>query len=156
MREKAVNFPAGLSASADQRTGFLLQWAHQRSRRAFNQALRALKIEARHLGVLSLLADRPGLNQKQLVEQLELDKSAVVLILDDLERLGLAARFPHPRDRRAHTLQITGKGRKHLGAANRISVPLGRAIFAGLTREERKTLDRALLRIISNCQTQES
>src|SRR5215510_15508530 len=76
----------------DQRTGFFLQLAHQRTRRVYNQALRNLRIETRHLGVLTALASNEALNQKQFVEQLELDKSSVVLIIDDLERLGLAER----------------------------------------------------------------
>lgn len=153
MRERLTEFSAGsFFAAPDQRTGFLLQQAHQRTRRAFNEALRALQIETRHLGVLTALAGDNALNQKQLVEQLDLDKSAVVLIVDDLERLGLARRRPAPRDRRAHSVQITERGRQRLKRAQRIAVRLGRRIFRGLNHDERRQLDRVLLQIIQNCE----
>ncbi len=129
----------------------MLQSAHQWTRRLFDEALRPAGIETRHLGVLAALAPGEQLNQKQLVDRLELDKSAVVLILDDLERLGLAGRHAHPSDRRAHTLQITGEGRRRLAAAQEIAAELGRRIFAGMTRSDRDQLDRMLLRIVENC-----
>lgn len=86
------------------------------------------------------------------MKQLELDKSSVVLIIDDLERLGLAKRCPDPQDRRAHAVQITEQGRKSLRAAQRIAERLGRKIFAGLSQNERKLLDLAVWRIIRNCE----
>jgi DNA-binding MarR family transcriptional regulator len=151
MTHTRLALPATLDMAPNQQTGFLLQWAHQRAKNIFNAKLGPLRIETRHLGVLMLLAASPGLNQKEVVEQLELDKSSVVLILDDLERLGLAKRLPNPRDRRAHTLQITARGRARLTAAKRTAARLGRDIFAGLTSKQRRDLDRALARIITNC-----
>jgi MarR family transcriptional regulator, lower aerobic nicotinate degradation pathway regulator len=138
----------------DQRTGALLQSAHQWTRRLFNDALRPTGIETRHLGVLTALSSGEELNQKQLVDRLELDKSAVVLILDDLERLGLAQRQRNPRDRRAHTLQLTEDGRRRLRTAQEIATGLGRKVFAGLTKSDRERLDRILSQIIENCRAE--
>jgi MarR family transcriptional regulator, lower aerobic nicotinate degradation pathway regulator len=137
----------------DQQTTFLLQWAHRRALRAFNSALRPLQIEARHLGALMALeATGVPLHQKQLAAQLELDKSSVVLIMDDLERLRMAQRRRDPRDRRAHVLGITDRGRECLGQAQTIAEQLSRTILAGISQTERKRLDAALWRIIRNCQ----
>ncbi len=153
MKHSTSQLPGGVPGPPNPRTGFLLQWAHQRTRRAFNEALRPLNIETRHFGVLTALAAQGVLNQKQFVEQLELDKSSVVLIVDDLERLGLVRRGPDPHDRRAHAVQITDEGRKCVDTAQEIAVRLGRKIFAGLSRSEREQLDRSLWRIIRNCET---
>ncbi len=151
MRKEKLVLPAGVRETAGQRTGFLLQSAHQKARKALNARLRTLRIETRHLGVLTLLASSPGLRQKELIERLDLDKSSVVLILDDLERLGLAKRCPDPHDRRSHALQITSRGRARLAVAKRIADRLARTIFDGFTRRQRKDLDHALERIIANC-----
>ena len=148
LEQQPVDIPG---ANSGQRTGALLQWAHQWTRRVFNEALQPIGIETRHLGVLTALASGGELNQKQLVERLDLDKSAVVLILDDLERLALAQRRPDPRDRRAHAVRITEEGRERLASAQEIAVRLGRKVFSGLTRSDREQLDRALSRIVRNC-----
>src|SRR5690242_5554580 len=133
-----------LPSSPGQRTGFLLSLAHQLTRKGLNEGLRPLKIEARHLGVLTAIAVHGALSQTRLVQLLGLDKSVVVLIVDDLERLALAERRRNPRDRRAHAVHITYEGRKRVKAAQRIAERLGSAVFAGLSRSERKQLDDLL------------
>lgn len=141
-----------LPVSPDQRTGFLIRLAHQLTRKGLNEVLRPLGIEARHLGVLTVIGAHGTLSQTRFVKLLELDKSVVVLIVDDLERLGLAERRRNPGDRRAHAVQITTAGRKRLKAAQRIAERLGRTVFVGMSQDERKQLDDLLTRIITNCQ----
>jgi MarR family transcriptional regulator, lower aerobic nicotinate degradation pathway regulator len=134
-------------------TMFLMQWAHRRSLRAFNAALGPFEIEARHLGILMLLTETSEpLNQKQLALKLELDKSSVVLIMDDLERLQMAKRSRDPRDRRAHAVEITDKGRKCLARAEIIAAQLSRQILAHISQDRRKQLDATLRQIIRNCE----
>ena len=151
MNKRLNEFPYLSSPSAsDQRTGFLLQRAHQRTRRTFNEALRTLQIDTRHFEVLSALAACEALSQTQMVRYLDIDKSMIGVTADHLERLGLAQRRPIPRNRRANTVQITREGRKRLSAAQRIAVPIGGKIFAGLSLSDREQLDRTLLHIIHN------
>jgi DNA-binding MarR family transcriptional regulator len=152
MRQQKSAPIVGLPTSPDQRTGFLLRLAHQFTWREFNDALRSVGIETRHLGVLTAVAEHGMLSQARCVELLGLDKSVVVLIVDDLERLGLAQRKPDSHDRRAHAIQVTNKGQKSLKAAQAIAERLGRSVFAGLTQKDRTQLDELLSRIIMNCQ----
>jgi DNA-binding MarR family transcriptional regulator len=140
------------ASALEQQTGFLLQLAHQGARRVFNAALDPLKIQAKHLGVLMALCGGESLTQIQLANRLELDKSSVVLIVDDLERLELAHRRVHPNDRRAYVLEITSRGRRIVSEAKQIAFVVDREIFAGLSRNDRVRLDRALSRIAQNCQ----
>jgi DNA-binding MarR family transcriptional regulator len=135
----------------EQQTGFLLQLAHQAARRVFNEGLSPLKIQAKHLGVLMALCGGESLTQIQLANRLELDKSSVVLIVDELERLQLAHRRVHPNDRRAHVLEITSRGRRVVSEAKQIAIVADKQIFAGLTRNDRVRLDGALSRIAQNC-----
>jgi MarR family transcriptional regulator, lower aerobic nicotinate degradation pathway regulator len=139
------------AATLEQQTGFLLQLAHQGARRVFNEALKRLEIQAKHLGVLMALCSGEPLTQIQLANRLELDKSSVVLIVDDLERLELAHRRVHPNDRRAHVLEITSKGRGVVSKAKQIAIAVDRHIFAGLSRSDRVRLDQALSAIVQNC-----
>ncbi len=151
MKRRETTSALDLPTSPDQRTGFLLSVTHQLTRKGFNQALRPLEIETRHLGVMTAIAAHGTLSQARIVELLALDKSVVVLIVDDLERLGLAKRGRDPVDRRAHAVHITGEGRKRLAAAQGIAKRIGRTVFAGLSQEDRSHLDRLLQRIIVNC-----
>lgn len=147
-----TTFPFDLPRSAEQRTGFLIALTHQLTRKGLHEALRPLGIEARHFGLLTAIAAHGGLSQARLMELLGLDKSVVVLIVDDLERLGLAERRGNPTDRRAHAIHITKKGRKRTKAAQRTAEQLGRTVFAGLSPRDRKQFDELLKQIIMNCQ----
>jgi DNA-binding MarR family transcriptional regulator len=135
----------------ERETGFLLQLAHQRARRAFNEALAPLHIQAKHVGVLATLSGNRPFNQKELADQLELDKSMVVLIVDDLERLQLAHRHRDASDRRAHALQITEKGRQVTKSAMRIAAVVNRKVLDGFSHDGRRRFNQALLRVIQNC-----
>jgi DNA-binding MarR family transcriptional regulator len=140
------------AGTLEHQTGFLLQLAHQGARRVFNEGLDALKIQAKHLSVLMALCGGEPLTQIQLAKRLELDKSSTVLIVDDLERLELAQRCHHPKDRRANVLEITRKGRRVVSDAKQIAAAVDRTVFAGLSRSVRRRLDQALSRIVANCQ----
>jgi DNA-binding MarR family transcriptional regulator len=69
-----------------------------------------------------------------------MDKSAMVTILHELNRQGLAARVRHARDRRFHALKITAKGEALL---QRMLVPVsqpGRPIRDALSARELEQL----------------
>ena len=70
--------------------GGQLYLAHRYARAAANRALREQRLELRHLGVLGCLAEMGPLSQRALVDRLQLDKSSMVYIIDELERQGLA------------------------------------------------------------------
>jgi DNA-binding MarR family transcriptional regulator len=62
------------------------------------------------LTVLSLVAANPGSTQTALARAAGLNKSALVGIVDELERRGLAARDRSARDRRRNHLSVTPEG----------------------------------------------
>jgi DNA-binding MarR family transcriptional regulator len=86
--------------------------------RLLRNALAALSIAALEdfglptgsLTVLSLIAANPGSSQTVLARAAGLNKSALVGIVDELERRGLAARDRSANDRRRNQLSVTREG----------------------------------------------
>ena len=60
--------------------------------------------------VLSLIAANPGSSQSALAKAAGLNKSALVGIVDELEKRGLAVRDRSVSDRRRNQLRVTAKG----------------------------------------------
>jgi MarR family transcriptional regulator, lower aerobic nicotinate degradation pathway regulator len=96
--------------------GFLLRRANVRSLAAFKAALAPLGIEPRHFAVLHELADTPH-SQRRLVDLVGSDKSAMVRLIDDLERAGLVNRQMSLQDRRVQVITLTDKGTATVRAA---------------------------------------
>ena len=66
--------------------------------------------------VLSLIAANPGSTQTELAEAAGLNKSALVGIVDELEKRGFAARVRSPSDRRRNHLTVTPEGEAEMKA----------------------------------------
>lgn len=140
------------SALDDPRTddtalGMLLAAAHGNARRAMNEGLRPLGIEARLYGVLSAV-DREGpVSQRDLTRLLSMDKSAVVRAMDELEQRGLAFRRRSAHDRRAYAIELTEEGRARVRAARDVAAAVGDTFFGRLSTDEREQLAALLSRI---------
>jgi MarR family transcriptional regulator, lower aerobic nicotinate degradation pathway regulator len=125
--------------------GFLLSWNGQRTAQAFAAALRPLDLRPQHFGVMTMLDAHPGVTQQELTSKALIDPSSMVAVLDDLERLGLAERRPHPGDRRKRSVRLTAKGRRTLGRAREVARGVAEEVLAPLDAAEREQLT-ALLR----------
>jgi DNA-binding MarR family transcriptional regulator len=73
-------------------------------------ALEEFGLPTGSLTVLSLIAANPGSSQTALARAAGLNKSALVGIVDELERRGLAARDRSASDRRRNHLSVTPAG----------------------------------------------
>ena len=62
---------------------------------------------------LTVIADTPGLRQSQIADALLIERPNLVQLLDELQRMGLIERTPHPSDRRAHAMVATEEGLVH-------------------------------------------
>ncbi|WP_195909261.1 MarR family winged helix-turn-helix transcriptional regulator [Microlunatus sp. Gsoil 973] len=124
--------------------------AHRYSRAASNAALKSHGIDLRHLGVLADLAEHSPSKQRELVERVQLDKTSLVYVLDQLERLGCAERRPDPTDRRSHAVVITPKGRRLLRAATTTVDQTMRGLFEGvLPPRDKQQLSRLLGKLLA-------
>jgi DNA-binding MarR family transcriptional regulator len=132
----------------DAALGFLLASAHQAARGALSGELRPLGIETRHFAVLAAL-DRLGpTSQRRLGALLDLDKSAVVRIMDELERLGLAVRERDAHDRRAYAIELTAEGRRRARSSAETTTAVGARLFGGIAPGDRTRLVELLTGIV--------
>lgn len=99
-------------------------------------------------GVLNLLAEGP-ISQQALGEQLGIDRTTVVELIDELEQQGVVVRRRNPADRRSYALTLTPKGRTVQKRAARVFDAAAEEFFDALAPAERQALQGMLQRLIS-------
>jgi MarR family transcriptional regulator, transcriptional regulator for hemolysin len=85
--------------------------------------------------------------QTELARIIGLDKTTMMVTLDELERDGFAERRPLPTDRRARVVAVTSAGRKLLRKADAAFAAANERILACLPADERDVFLRALERL---------
>jgi DNA-binding MarR family transcriptional regulator len=76
-----------------------------------DEMLRPLGLTARAVGILTMVTEREPMTQRSLGASIGVDRSTMVVLLDDLEKKGFIARVRHPGDRRAFLIEPTDAGR---------------------------------------------
>lgn len=98
-------------------------------------------------GMLQVIAANPGLTPSGLAEVMEVDRSAIVKVVNQLEERGLISRTPSPHDGRSHCLPLTEHGRAALARMEALVMAHEDEFTNVLTAEERATLIRLLDRL---------
>ena len=109
--------------------------------------LEALGISPRAFCVLSR-AKAGKYTQIQLAELCNLDKTTMVVTIDELERLGLAARRPSSTDRRAHIISVTDAGERKAAEGQAIVACIHRDVLSSLPEDERRVFVGGLERLV--------
>lgn len=130
------------------RLGELLYQAHAVARQTANDALRDQGLQVRDLGILKLLEGSDIWTQQQIGERLLIDKSAMVRIVDALERSGLVTRRRRDDDRRAYAVTITDAGRAQMESASSRAAAAMEQLLRGFSDADRDTLAELLERLI--------
>ncbi|ROQ78044.1 DNA-binding MarR family transcriptional regulator [Streptomyces sp. CEV 2-1] len=128
-------------------TGYLLYRLGLRSGSMFNSELEQHGLRLRHYAILRYLATVEGCLQRELSTRLGYDPSAIVSLVDDLQRLGLVQRQPDPKDRRNRIVVLAPAGTKLLGESEQDGAKVTATLLAPLDPQERRTLHALLLRI---------
>jgi MarR family transcriptional regulator for hemolysin len=90
----------------------------------------------------------PGeLTQIELAKLSDLDKTTMVVTLDELEAAGLAERRPAATDRRARIVVVTGEGRRVAAAGEQIVDRVHGEVLAALPAADRDVFSSALIRL---------
>ena len=129
------------------RVPFLLYRAAEQSHSLANDMLARIELNARQVGILTLVIEREPMTQKALGDMLRIDRTTMVALIDDLERKGLVIRQRHPRDRRAFLVWPTEPGREVKVEAIAILDEQQRRFLAPLTAAERHQLGALLKRL---------
>lgn len=125
---------------------FFRLWRTSHTRTA--AALASLDLTPAVFAVLSVLGAREGTIQQQI------DPSAMVKLVNELEDAGLAERRRRPNDRRAWEVKITPKGRHTLQLAKRLASGVEHEVLAGLTVADRRQLLALLRRALASAPPQ--
>ena len=130
-----------------ERLGPLLGRAHDAHRRLSLQALAPLGLSVKAVGALTVLEAEGPLSQRRLAERQGIDRTTMVAVVDELERLGAVERRRDPGDRRANALRLTASGRRLLTRARTAVAAAEEAFLAPLPEQEQQRL-RATLRLL--------
>ncbi|QBD75055.1 MarR family transcriptional regulator [Ktedonosporobacter rubrisoli] len=129
-------------------TSAILNYLALIARERFCASLSTLQISTKQYAALTIIAMYGPLTQIELGRQLGIDRSTTVLVIDELERLGLAERRRDPRDRRAHALTLTEKGQETLASADKLAAEAEDEFYAPLSSAEREQLHALLQRLV--------
>ena len=128
-------------------TGYLLYRIGLRSGQLFNAFLQESGLRLRHYALLRYLTTTEGALQRELSARLGYDPSAIVGLVDDLEKLGFAERRPSPDDRRSRIVALTENGRAFLRDSHEAGRRATSDLLQPLDAAERDTLHTLLQRI---------
>ena len=95
--------------------GFLVHDVARLFGRRFDHNGRRLGLTRAQCRTLGYIARNEGINQAGLADLLEIRPMTLVRQIDRMEEAGWIERRPHPADRRARRLFLTGKARPILG-----------------------------------------
>ncbi len=115
--------------------------------RSTNQAVAAVGLKPRSLYVLAMLHDHGPMSQQALGEELDVDPSVLVVLLNQLEAEGLASRQRDASDRRRHIVAITDRGFERLREGQRAVADAEDKLLANLDRDQREHLSQLLVQI---------
>lgn len=97
--------------------GFHIRLAHGAVYRHFSETFSDLELTQKQVSVLWLVAERPGLIQADLGQQLQMDRATTTEIINRLAARGLIRREPSREDRRKSSLHLEPLGQQVLAEA---------------------------------------
>jgi MarR family transcriptional regulator for hemolysin len=112
------------------------------------RAMEGLGVSPRGHSVLAT-ALSGAYTQTELARMVGLDKTTMVVTLDELEAAGLAERRPSPTDRRARVIAVTEAGERKVREAEAIAEGTNEDILGALEPDERDAFMGALTRLVS-------
>ena len=89
---------------------------------------------------MTVLRDHGESSQADLAGTLQLDRTNLVGLLNELETEGLIERRRSPEDRRRHTVVLTDEGRERLARAEFTLAAAEDLVLGALTAKQRDTL----------------
>jgi MarR family transcriptional regulator, transcriptional regulator for hemolysin len=135
--------PEPLSANL----GWLLSQASYTLGTEITAALEGIGISPRAYCVLTT-AMSGDYTQIELAHCVGVDKTTMVVTLDELEAAGLARRQPAKEDRRARVVEVTAAGRRKVAEAEKIVDQIHADVLASLPASERTALVHGLARLV--------
>lgn len=124
--------------------GYGLKRAFNTIQTDLNETLRPHGLRMISFSALSLIGAHERLRQSKLAELLTIEPPNLVVILDELERVGLIEKTRAMADRRAYEISLTAEGTKVLARARKDVEGHDRRMTRAINAEDRAALVRML------------
>src|SRR3979490_1298745 len=122
------------------RTAALLDYLARRMRLRAESALAPLGLRPRHLVALTVLREAGGSTQQALSTTLQIDRTNLVGLLNELEADKLIERRRSSEDRRRHIVELPAAGANLLAKVEVALAAVEDEVLGGLDDEQRETL----------------
>jgi DNA-binding MarR family transcriptional regulator len=119
-----------------ERLGFRVRRLHHLLSERVVEAFAHYGLRPGSLTMMVLISANPGYSQVELSRIGNLDKSAIVAIVDDLEKRGLAIRGRSSSDRRRNSLFLTAQGEKLMKEMHQLAMATEQPLRDGLSPKE--------------------
>ena len=129
-------------------TGFLLRRAQQKHVATWQSVVDG-DITSVQYGVLAVLSRRNGIAQKEICEELDLDRSTVADVCSRMEKSGLVTRTPAVADRRRNVLELTAAGSAELSRLRPLVEQVQTKMTQVLSPEEHEHLRKLLTKLLA-------
>jgi DNA-binding MarR family transcriptional regulator len=129
------------------RSSALLSHLARLIRMASQAELEPLGLRPRHLVALTVLRENGGVaGQQELASELQVDRTNLVGLLNELEAEGLILRRRSAEDRRRHIVELTAEGGERLAAAETAIGAAEDEVLGALSDRQREQLFELLQR----------
>lgn len=130
--------------------GYRLKRVYNTISAELTQVLRPLELRITTYSALVLIVDQPGLRQSVIADLLEIQRSNMVALIDDLEFKGWVERQPVATDRRAFALFVSDSGKLVHDQAGVLVREHEAALLSCLTKQEQSVFVSLLGKVESS------
>jgi DNA-binding MarR family transcriptional regulator len=139
---------ASLPPALAEMAGFLIAKAHAVFHERANEVVGTGRLQIKHFGCLTVIADEGPLSQQYLCARVRVDRTTMVAVVDELESAGLVERRRNPDDRRAYALEATDAGRAWIAEKRGALMAAQEELLSVLGESERRQLVDSLQRLL--------
>jgi DNA-binding MarR family transcriptional regulator len=112
------------------------------------ERLRAHGVDMRQFALMTVLAASGPMSQGELGDQMGIDRTTMVALVDEVEQAGLVRRERNRDDRRAYSVTLTPEGRRLQKRATQTLDGVADEFFGRLSPQERAQLQEFLRRLL--------
>lgn len=127
-----------------ERMGKIINRLATLNRNDSNQRLKEYNLTGNEGAILVILKKNPEIYQEDIIKELQVDKSAVTRLLQNMVNKNLVKRIQSPDDKRYYLIAITKQGLEKQKLVDNVFSKKDRDIVAGLSKNEQIELRRML------------
>lgn len=130
-------------------TGFLLRRAQQKHVATWQETIDGDTTSVQY-NILAVLNRKPGSAQKELCEELDIDRSTIADVCTRMEKNGLVSRIPAVEDKRRNVLELTSLGKSEFQRLQPLVQDVQDRLTAPLTDQEHAQLRLLLAKLVED------